>query len=469
LVVPKTKLLGGVLLTLLFVVGSIVIGYSGSGSSLRAVGALTTQVIAGFIILQMCNRPIDLLSPAVVFFVTFEIFIAIGAIALSVNSELLINYISVGQTLQHDLERYMMVMSLSSLLFAVSVFCCRIFFEPVNGLELEATNGATFSLNLRRYSNWIILGYIACIAVALIRFYLQANIIDMFQGVFSADYTAASLRVQLTQDQYGGGTYFGQGYFNFIIYNVLPFFSLLVFLLMEDSKRNFLKYFVLVVAMAFLFAEVRRGPVVQFLIAIFVLKALMGARVSIVRVVQAGVAVFAMLAFASLILGRSPDISVVGALAYRIFISQTQTGTYIFQIYPAIQDFAFGKIYLDNLSGILPGADEGHATRLFQFIHGRVGGASHSSVVEAYANFSYLGSLAYVALLGFFFSRGKLKMASARSENKPLEVVYYAVFLAYIIPAITNGGIMGALLHVIGLWACVWIIRVGHQIVFERK
>jgi oligosaccharide repeat unit polymerase len=422
--------------------------------------ALLLHYISGRIIFYNYSHVIHLFTPTRMFYLTFEIYIGVGSIAILIFPELLLHKIASYTDLSYDLNKYMWTMALGIFIVAL------VDHLHLKGKSIECRykdyqkNKDIIIKNIR--ARWVLIstGFGICLFVGVLRFLLQSSIYEMFSMLVKGEIMGGEFRKELTGSQYTGGIYFGQGYMTFIIYNIMPFFGLLAYLKYDLQKRYIMKCFVMLMVLALIFGEFRRDPIIRMLMCFMVLSLFMGNKHGNLKLFITGIVLFGVLYIITLYLGGRGH-NILSSILYRLFISQTQTGTYVFQIFPRYEEYSLGLIYLHNLSGVMPGADISYSTQLFDIIHERFGGASHSSIAEAYANFGVFGVIIISGMYGFLFSRMKVRLDN---NTNPMHLAYYITLTIFLVPGLAVGSIITPMLGIMSLNICLLILKLGDGI-----
>jgi hypothetical protein len=165
--------------------------------------------------------------------------------------------------------------------------------------------------------------------------------------------------------------------------------------------------------------------------------------------------------FMTILLGRNEDATILiilFELFFRGFISQSQTGTFVFQLIPSIQPHLLGFGYLQNLPSFITGLDSiSFSGEVFQYIHGRPGGASFSAFTEGYANFGILGIIVVPIL--FAFAMLLIELRRVKIGHNYLEVCFYIYCLVGIVPNLALGSAVGPFINFLLLRLLIFLIR----------
>jgi oligosaccharide repeat unit polymerase len=427
--------------------------------------ALTISIITFASVFVNINKLIDLLNPLVIFYLNYVIFINIGAFIMVINPDTITNYIHTGEYMHQSLNKHLLIVTISISIVVVSYYITSYFIKLrskniSSWVDLE--DNLIFK-DLYKHRFLIYFGFFTCLILSVIRFYMEENILSLINNLITADLDGRNYRKELTVNDGIGEKYIGQGYFNFITYKILPFFSLLTALHLYNKKKYFLFLFSIIVVSIMLNGELRRGPFIHYITIFIFVYFSYTKRIKFVHLIFYSIIFVFLIAVLSMVQGKQ---NLLSSIVYRLFISQSQTGFYIVQLYPEIIDYAFGGIYFQNISNLLPGFDVSHSGELFRMIHNRLGGASHTSILEAYANFGVLGSLIYSVIIGIALSI--FSKYIIQKDNKILHYSFYVIFLSYLIPAATNGSIIGVLTQFIALFTVVKLIIVGTRILGNR-
>ena len=195
--------------------------------------AIVIHILSGKILLRNTNSILRIFNPTIMYYLSFEIFIGIGTIIIYLFPEYLINILNIGDNFQNDLLTYMILMAVSVIIFAMSDLVYSKKKQPIikNDISLLISN-----INAK----WILLisGFGICLLSGIIRFSLQDSFLEIINMLFSGEISGGAYRKTITTSQHSGGSYFGQGYFNFLSYQIISLRIISVVLVKNQKKPN---------------------------------------------------------------------------------------------------------------------------------------------------------------------------------------------------------------------------------------
>ncbi|MEN1959487.1 O-antigen polymerase [Luteimonas sp. MJ246] len=270
--------------------------------------------------------------------------------------------------------------------------------------------------NVSVFRGFLLLGF-----VSIVVYYLALGRVPLFIAIggYLGGGDGMTLmearRANTLMHRSGDTFYFGQGYIKHIFLTVAPVF-LVAYVLLKRSKGMRLGVGLLGLAFVFMFSNILNGgigPAVLILIfyfAAYVLyKRLFDPGYSFKSLLRYGV--IAYLAAVLLIMGlrilqamggRNLETPVIDAI-HRTF---TYLGAPMFDVFPRTYPFRFGETWINDLSGMLPGAVEAFAYEAHYLAHG--GGWGYTLwvgiVAGAYINFGLVGPLVTGFALGLIYN-----------------------------------------------------------------
>jgi oligosaccharide repeat unit polymerase len=422
------------------------------------------HVLVSVVAIKGLKIGFQLSDPIVNLYLNFATFISIGSIFIYANSNLLAHELTSNpKILTIALFKYMFSMTLS-LVITILVSKIALVKETKKEVDSQLTSNNLFFQKLKKnadkYSLPIKAGFLLCLLVLFVKLLLQPAVLHMYAGLFTGDSTGRAIRILLTQESVSNDNYFGQGYFNFIIYKIFPLFIVYLYFISLLNKKKILALLIVSLGVLIMLLEFRRGPALHLCIAFFLTSYIFVNRIRIIKMLRT---LFILIIFVSIVtvyLGRNTNIDLVTAMFYRLFISQSQTGSYIFQYLENGSELLYGKGYLSNLQGILPGVDKALSTQLYHSIHGDVGSASFSSYVEVFYNFYWTGLILYSCIIGLLLYTLRKKFIQAIKRQNPLEITFVILISSFVIPSLTNGSLIGTSLQYIGLYITVIFITI---------
>ena len=424
-------------------IGSLIIAYtiilSGSSTpsatSLAAYFCFLTSAIFLGLYLKVSHRS----DSTIIFFVFFSMFISIGAFMFSIYPYLLLHQISSGEQLHRELDWYALCMALAILTLISAALILKLGPRKVRNVSTPTSPNYSFMA----WSAFTLI-YLIC----LIGILAEPDYLSNLPKLFLGELTGGGFRKMITLKD-SATSYPGKGLVLILKYQILPIIALIMISLNQGNKR--LSWVILILTILMLFSEFRRGPVLQFAFSVIFLSMLCPRKIRTYRVLLVGGLVLLVYLGLTIVLGRAQGLQIgefVFELLWRVAFSQTQTGTYVFQLFPNMLPFSQGLGYLNALPTILTGLDNRPlSVEVFYLIHGRQGGASFTSFAEAYANFSLAGVLFLAILLPVFFASQENRYL--RNRDNPLEIAYYAFFVSFIVIGFALGSLIGPLINML--------------------
>lgn len=281
--------------------------------------------------------------------------------------------------------------------------------------------------NFSVFRAFLVIGF-----VSIIVFYTALGRVPLFiaingylgggDGMTLMDARRANTLMHRSGDTY----YFGQGYVRNIFMTVAPVF-LIAYLLLKRSRGLRPGVGLVGLALVFMSANILNGgigPAVLILIfyfAAYVLyKRMFDPGYSFKSLLWYGVLAYS--AAVSLVIGlrifqamsgRNLENPVIDAM-HRTF---TYLGAPMFEVFPAVHPFRLGQTWINDLSGMLPGAVEAFAYEAHYLVHG--GGWGYTLwvgiVAGAYVNFGLVGPLVVGFMLGLVFNFLFVKLSRSGS------------------------------------------------------
>lgn len=290
-----------------------------------------------------------------------------------------------------------------------------------------------------------------------VTYYLKVGGVPILNGIDSL----ASYREEIN---YSSGI---PGWLTQVNRFVIPSLSLILYF----SCKYRLRWFFLILPVAFLVANGERMPLVMYLLSCLI--CFSHSQGSKLRVRQIFIFVSAILCFIALftvLLGRTEDgasvFDVILAVLHRIFISQSQTGSYIFQLFGTSDSAFYGwGIYLQNISTYFTDT-KSFSVDLFYLVHSRSGSASHSAFSEAYASFGSPGIIAVSLILGAISEIVLFCQLSMRKNVKNI-VTFSLVHMS--ISMLALGSLTGLVYNGLASAVLVFMILSVFNISFSHK
>ena len=418
-----------------------------------AIIVFVISTLFAWIIITGLNKGSRLLySPPVVFFWLHLVMVQIGALCLALDYDFL-SHILVIDNLAWALFLYSIQMSLGLLCFAVGCAMSSFVYKFSARKELSIFQSKNISFPLRQYYALItiILGFLFIFFMG--SYYLArggapfvAAILNLLAGDSSSGLSA--MRAENSYDNAMPGTLLQ------VVRVVLPYIALsLLFFNKFSPKRSFvigvLKYPIALFATLFLVANGERMPLISIILVWLICENYLNYIKRQSKLIFLGVCVISIVLIAlSLLLGREQleggfldNMTLLFSnLVHRVFISQSQTGSYIYQIIQEFSDLRGFEIYKQNLLTYLPGSVNSFSADLFYIVHGRPGSASHSSLAEAYASFGFSGVLSISFILGLTFQYVTIRMV--RGEKNIPRMIFYS-FVTVILSLVALGSVTG--------------------------
>jgi oligosaccharide repeat unit polymerase len=431
-------------------------------SSERQIFTILAFFLSALLLKVYMMRQSAAVDMVVVFYVTFLVTVGFGALAFTYNSDFLLHSFLGGLRLGQALEWYAVCMSLGLLVFIA--------------MSLVLTISETFRVKktprlAQKTESVVAVCFFGAVAITLLGMVLEPGYIASVREVFSGSMSGGALRKSITLSD-SGGSFAGKSLVTLVKYQILPFLSLIMLVNCRSKKLGI--FWVCLISLILIGSEFRRAPVFFYVISLAVIYVKFSTREVVgLKVYLYGLAIVsAAMILMTAALGRGGVSSDTGLfvfeLAYRLFISQSQTGTYVFQIIPSLQPFLEGSGYIDNLPSFIAQKDTvSFAGQVFERVHGRDGGASFSSLVEGYANFGISGIFLVAIVLALIFFMIEIRRKRMAHDN--LEVCLYIYILVAVAPGFAMGSIVGPLLNIVILYVGVFGMRCLALLVSEFR
>lgn len=380
--------------------------------SFASVTFILANLFAYFTLKKHSGLGTTRINNSTLFYLLFLILVDIGSLALVYNPELLINVL-VSDDLNETLLRHSIHMNISIVFFSFGVisasYICNFNYKQRSIAYSEKK--AIRNPNATVHKVFTAIGII--ISIFIMEYYFSSlEFIPLKEAIINIltnhDSGLAQMRHEITYDTSI------PGWFLQFIRIILPFLICYGWMLFRKSPDIFYFSFLLPSTCYMfysLFSLGQRAPLLEFLISCFIMYGYSTKeKVFKFRLL----AVTAIILFVTILLltllleraGGGEDLSQriainIDQIAYRIFITSAQTGSYLYQLIPRIIDFQNFDIYLENLRGYLPGYANSFSVDLFSIVHTKSGSASHSCITEAYASFGLSGVCIVSLLVGF--------------------------------------------------------------------
>lgn len=412
------------------------------------------NLIALFLIRKHSRAKKIFLSIPILFYVIFTAFVGFGSVLIYLNQDLLLNTLNIG-SLDENLFNHALQMNLAIFCFGVGVAFTSLVtrFSAYNEIS-QFQDKAILAPNKPFVIVSLLLIGIAVTLVPIFYFFSGLEVVPLFTAlanVFVGENSGLSgMREEMSEEQNIPGVFVQ------LMRYVLPFALTYLWILQTRHVRRswvFAVTSVLSLGTVFiLFSLGQRAPVIEYLVCCIVL-------LNYVRppkkfpIKAALILLFifvAMFLSMSILLERSGTASswfelislYLDELCYRVFITHSQTGSYLYQLIPDTMDFRGWDIYIINLKGYLPGPHVSFSHELFSYIHDWVGSASHSAFAEAYASFGATGVIAVALLLGSISQY--LMVQLVRGKKSEARLIFYA-FLSVSMVGPAIGSVTGVL------------------------
>ena len=392
------------------------------------------------------------LDTVVVFYLSFVLSIGLGALSFTFNENILLHTIVGGNELENILSWYSFCMSLGLWLFICSSFLLRTIKPPLIVRPNRIPQKTRHSVSLAFY-------FIT--SISLVGVLMEPGYLGLMRELLTGGISGGFIRKSITLSD-SAFSYGGKGFVTFIKYQLLPFITLAM--LVNYRHNKVILSIIVIVSLLLLASDFRRGPLFFHSISLVVLYIIFNSgykKAGLFAYIFPIISVVLLMIFMTILLGRSQGVTVelfFFELFFRVFISQSQTGTYVFQLIPSIQPYLEGFGYIQNLPSFVTGLDSlSFAGELFHYIHGRDGGASFSAFTEAYANFGILGIIVIPILLALVMLSIELRRTKMVHDN--LEVCFYIYCLVSIVPNLALGSAVGPLINILFLRLLIFLIR----------
>jgi len=432
-------------------------------SSFQQVATLFCYFLSSIFLKLYLYKPGSRVDSIVVFYVTFTITIGLGAIVFSYNDIFLLHTLISGDELDLILDWYSFCMSLGLLVFIFSAFF-------LNSIRMSPF-GKYHKIMQEKNSLAVGITFVTVITISLLGVFFEPGYLKSILSMFSGSITGGEIRKNITQSS-SADSFLGKSFVTFVKYQLLPFISL-VFLL-KNRKHKIVMLAVVVMSMLLLSSEFRRGPLLFYtisLVVLYITNTVGFKKGAFFKYIYAISILITLMILMTYFLGRSQGLSFgmfFYELLYRLIFSQSQTGTYVFQIFPLSMPYQDGFSYLQNLPSFITGIDSGSlALEIFKIVHGRDGGASFSPFSEGYANFGIIGVCGIaIVLSGMLLSidhRGK------KMTIQTMEKCFYIYCLTSVIPSLAMGSIVGPVINILVIRLLIFLIRVLNFSLYSIK
>ncbi len=391
----------------------------------------------------------------VVFYLTFVLSIGLGAIGFTVNKDFLLHTIFSGSELENILIWYSFCMALGLVLFIFSSILL-ISIKPYSHYLIVSLDKSP-----QRTRQSVFLGFFFITSISFVGILMEPGYLGLMRELLTGGVSGGFIRKSITLPD-SADSYGGKGIVTVIKYQLLPFISLAMLVNYRHNKV-FLSIIV-VITILLLASDFRRAPLFFYIISLIVLYFAFNSRykkVGFFSFVFPITSVILVMLLMTILLGRSEDASVLVILFelfFRAFISQSQTGTFVFQLIPSIQPHLLGFGYIQNLPSFITGLDSiSFSGQVFHYIHGRPGGASFSAFTEGYANFGILGIIVIPIL--FAFAMLWIELRRVKMGRDYLEVCCYIYCLVSIVPNLALGSAVGPFINFLLLRLLIFLIK----------
>lgn len=408
---------------------------------------------SSWLVIRRFNRGSYLLySAPVVFFWLHLAMIQTGALLYAADYQLLVHILEY-ENIEWTQFLYSIYMSLGLLFFAIGVSACSLIFGFDARREIVAFQSKQILFSCRSFSR-ILAFFGAVISCLLVGGYYYSKgtipILDATASLFSSD-LRGDLSAMRAENSYENAM---PGSLLQVVRVIFPYIILCLFFwdkFYPSGSRlvRLTKYPLVFLSFLFLAANGERMPLAAVVMAWIIVENFSDqSRYSVGGKLVKGVILFAAFLILSFLLGRSAsggDLAdtlnlLFESLVYRVFLSQSQTGSYIFQLYQSDLSFRGFDIYIQNFGTYFPGRDRSFSVDLFYIVHGRAGSASHSALAEAYAGFSGFGVLCISFFLGILLQWTTIRLVRGKKEIARL--VFFS-FVVLTLSMVSLGSITG--------------------------
>jgi oligosaccharide repeat unit polymerase len=386
------------------------------------------------------------------FYITFVMSIGLGAIGFTVNENLLLHTVVGGSQLGDILDWYSFCMSLGLWLFICSAFLLRSIKPSLIVRPNRIPQNTRKSVSLAFYSITFI---------ALYGILMEPGYLSLLRELLAGGVSGGFIRKSITLSD-SANTFSGKGLVTFIKYQLFPFITLAM--LVNYRHNKVMLSAIVIFSLVLLATDFRRGPLLFHAVGLLVLYITFSRdykKAGYFAYVLPVISIVLLMITMTIFLGRSQGVNssvFVLELLFRVFVSQSQTGTYVFQLIPSIQPYLEGFGYIQNLPSFITGMDSSsYASEVFYYIHGREGGASFSAFTEAYANFGIFGIIVIPILLALVMLSIELRRTKMAHDN--LELCFYIYCLVSIVPNLALGSAVGPLINFLFLRLLIFLIR----------
>lgn len=398
--------------------------------------------------------------------ITFHfIFTLIGAHFFAYDSRFLLHILNKMTIVESQLN-YAMQMGIVAPCLVLGAYLVKFILNFEAGREITQYQNCKLISERTSTSNLLLISYLIFFVALVFNFYFtKLNGFPIVNAVINivagADSGLATARSNVN---YEVGF---PGWLVQIVRFIIPSISLVLFLTFSNNRSLFVNYFgrwlLILLSLFLLISNGDRMPLLMYVISIVI--ALNNVndndkRNSLKQLVYVVLFIILFLGVFSFLLGRGTEnINIIESIIqtiidvfFRIFLSQSQTGSYIFQLYGNGQGFSMFDIYIQNFSTYFVDDIKSYSVDLFYLVHGRSGSASHSAFAEAYASFGTLGVILISIFLGALSQYLFIKMI--RMNKTILHSVCFS-FLGLSISISALGSVTGIMYN--GLIAIVFV------------
>lgn len=405
--------------------------------------------------------------------ITFHfVFTLIGAHFFAYDSGFLLHILD-EKTISQSQLNYAMQMGIVAPSLVLGAYFVKFIFNFEAGREITQYQNCKLISERTSISNILLMSYLIFFVALVFNFYFtKLNGFPIINAVINivagADSGLAAARSNVN---YEVGF---PGWLVQIVRFIIPSISLVLFLTFSNTRSLFVKYFgrwlLILLSVFLLVSNGDRMPLLMYVISVIVvLNYVNNKRSTLKQLVYVFLFIILFLGVFSFLLGRGAEnqniieaiVQTIIDVFFRIFLSQSQTGSYIFQLYGNGNGFSMFDIYVQNFSTYFVDDIKSYSVDLFYLVHGRSGSASHSAFAEAYASFGTLGIVLISIFLGALSQYLFIKMI--RMNKTILHLVCFS-YLGLSISISALGSVTGIMYN--GMIAIVFVYLV---ITFTRK
>jgi len=435
--------------------------------------SLASLVFSAGVVFKLSKGNGLLISPFALYWFLFVIFIVIGSVLLLIEPNFRLHFLSV-RNLEMSLFRHAFDMNLSLVTFSLGGIAASKLWSF--SASKEITDFQSFRVEGLNKTSVVYFWIAGAVCVLLLgTYFLTSDSVPIVQAIINIlagnESELAQLRRDATYENAVPGLLLQIS--RYVLPALVVCLGIFMFKLKFRSKVAWTVFALLALMSAFfLLIRGERSPIINVVLIFIVAQSLFATDSGMLRILKAmGVAVATVFFALSFLLGRVQSgedwLDTIGGLlselSYRVFVSQSQTGSYIYQLIPEVRDHYGLGLYWQNLVTFLPGTQRSFSVDLFEMVHGFSGSASHSAIAEGFAAMGSVFASLLSFLVGFIFM--SLSILLVRSRKSVISILFLSVMIPSLasiatgsITGIIYGGGAAAIIAYIGMYL---MMRVG--------